>query len=357
MKTIVAIVLVQYLHLFPSVATGQSKQVGSFGPFNIAIGEDTVLYRFPYHFDIPTEYPCVHESCRLDLGWVRSGHGNDNFVHGDALLYHDATLFPTQPGVFTDTVFALYSFRSDTCRLACSITDGSDRPYFSVQWSAHWDSLVKIRPKYDSIVFRFQAQNLYYPPSSRVYLFNNIDDSVRFSDWQIETSPPLSISVALKFDTITRTEYVSKPLEHLISATAMYSTTEPTTPDQRIYHGFLRERVQSSRIDSIFRMPLTIVFEADPTSRVAQSVTSPDVFSVRANPSAAHELIVQTDLESAQEGRIEIFDLLGRSVALVTDGMIPPGQTVYSAPSLHSGTYFVRMQWASNVETKRIVFE
>jgi len=55
--------------------------------------------------------------------------------------------------------------------------------------------------------------------------------------------------------------------------------------------------------------------------------------------------------------RLRVFDLLGRNVATLVDGVEPPGphDSVLDAANLASGTYFYRLEAGSFTETKRMV--
>jgi hypothetical protein len=84
--------------------------------------------------------------------------------------------------------------------------------------------------------------------------------------------------------------------------------------------------------------------------------------SVSPNPFSMH-LNVQFSLPEATSVKISLFDLLGRQVGVLIDGSLTPGyHWVYWSPMdwiglrLSSGTYLLRMQAGSFVETKTVVY-
>jgi glycosidase len=65
---------------------------------------------------------------------------------------------------------------------------------------------------------------------------------------------------------------------------------------------------------------------------------------------------VSFSLPSASDVRLEVYDLLGRRVAVLVDGQLPAGghQSLLDAAGLSSGVYLVRLQAGSEVATTRL---
>ena len=64
------------------------------------------------------------------------------------------------------------------------------------------------------------------------------------------------------------------------------------------------------------------------------------------------------DVEAAQAVRVEVFDVLGRRVAVLHDGMLAAGQThrfVFEAAGLPGGLYFVRATGEASAQVRRVV--
>jgi hypothetical protein len=62
-------------------------------------------------------------------------------------------------------------------------------------------------------------------------------------------------------------------------------------------------------------------------------------------------------LPVASDVKLEIFDLLGRQVAVLVDGWADPGnhQVTFNGSSLASGTYLCRLQAGTFSQTRRMV--
>ena len=63
------------------------------------------------------------------------------------------------------------------------------------------------------------------------------------------------------------------------------------------------------------------------------------------------------DLPDAGFVRLEVFDILGRRVASLIDGMLPAGRhtTRFEGATLPSGPYFYRLEHGARSETRRMI--
>ncbi len=94
--------------------------------------------------------------------------------------------------------------------------------------------------------------------------------------------------------------------------------------------------------------------------------TSDDLFDVpteaRLDAAAPNPFSGQTTLRfslpSAQRVRLEIFDALGRRVAIAADETFAagPNRVAWTGGGLPSGLYFVRMEAAGRVLTRSVTF-
>jgi len=83
--------------------------------------------------------------------------------------------------------------------------------------------------------------------------------------------------------------------------------------------------------------------------RVALHEAYPNPF----NPSTT----LRFDLPAAASVSVQVFDLLGRSVARLVDGTLPAGfhRVTWDASSIGSGTYLIRMRTGDDVMTRTVV--
>ena len=106
----------------------------------------------------------------------------------------------------------------------------------------------------------------------------------------------------------------------------------------------------------------TVTARIDPYPVVAIEPNGPlegayEVFAARPNPfSASTEFGVR--LAQTQDVRVEVFDALGRRVALLHDGALPAGNVhefSLHASALPSGVYMYRVTGADFVETRNVI--
>jgi ELWxxDGT repeat protein len=73
------------------------------------------------------------------------------------------------------------------------------------------------------------------------------------------------------------------------------------------------------------------------------------------NP-ASSEATITFDISEASSVRVEVFDVLGRRVAVLTDGIVAVGEhaVTWDAGSLPSGLYLVRLTVGDTVQTQRL---
>jgi hypothetical protein len=95
-----------------------------------------------------------------------------------------------------------------------------------------------------------------------------------------------------------------------------------------------------------------------PDSTIIPVVKIPSSFALHQNfPNPFNACTtIAFDLPVQSQVRLEVFDVLGRSVAVLADAMIEPGsRKVLWKPELPSGIYFYRLQAGGYIETKRLV--
>ena len=92
--------------------------------------------------------------------------------------------------------------------------------------------------------------------------------------------------------------------------------------------------------------------EPNPTQSVPESF----IISVHPNPGNAE---FRMDLELPVSGEVEaaIYDLSGRRVAMIHDGVLPAGLRTLSwdASDITSGIYLLRVESADNIQTRKMV--
>jgi hypothetical protein len=74
-------------------------------------------------------------------------------------------------------------------------------------------------------------------------------------------------------------------------------------------------------------------------------------------PTAAREFLIQYSLPEASYVTIDIYDILGRKIETLVQGVQPAGyhQVIWHASNQSSGTYFYRIQAGEYDETRKMV--
>src|SRR5690606_36144824 len=90
----------------------------------------------------------------------------------------------------------------------------------------------------------------------------------------------------------------------------------------------------------------------DPASRQPLAVSLNPTYPNPFNPTT----VIGYQISVFGQTRLAVYDLLGREVAVLVDGVMPAGshQATFTAAGLSSGIYLVRLESAGRVETQRV---
>ena len=94
----------------------------------------------------------------------------------------------------------------------------------------------------------------------------------------------------------------------------------------------------------------------DPVANESSSTPQPvRLHAPHPNP-ASRETTIAFELSEAGPARVEVFDVLGRRVAVLADGVVSEGEhaVTWEAGSLPSGLYLVRLTAGNTVQTRRL---
>ncbi len=138
-----------------------------------------------------------------------------------------------------------------------------------------------------------------------------------------------------------------------VTYTAPDSDTQPPDPIEMIV-GFPFFYDGEVRAVGTFHFVLDgVVVSTEDETPAASSLRLSPPFP---NP-AQSESALRLDVGAAQTVRIEVFDLLGRRVRMVHDGVLAAGshRVIISTSELSSGVYIVRVMGEQNRQTRRLV--
>jgi hypothetical protein len=110
---------------------------------------------------------------------------------------------------------------------------------------------------------------------------------------------------------------------------------------------------QAASIPSGFSLEQNYPNPFNPTTKITYAVPSP----AGSNPSAGSANHDAELMLSASRIRLTVYDLLGREVAVLVDGMQTPGrhEVVFDAGNLSSGIYFYSLSSQSTVQTMKMI--
>ncbi len=102
------------------------------------------------------------------------------------------------------------------------------------------------------------------------------------------------------------------------------------------------------------------VFEPQRVGALQEAPPLPDAFGLSRpfpNPFRSSTSLTLRVPENAGKARLAVYDVLGREVALLADGVLPPGEQAFSlsGAGLPAGVYLVRLRTARQTETLKVL--
>ena len=95
-------------------------------------------------------------------------------------------------------------------------------------------------------------------------------------------------------------------------------------------------------------------YEVSVNLRMAQSFTLKDAYPNPFNPTTTMELT----MPFAGDMKVEVYNLLGQSVATLTNGYMEAGSynLTWDASNIASGMYFVKAQAEGSIQIQKLMF-
>lgn len=222
--------------------------------------------------------------------------------------------------------------------------------------NAYYDDKIKL--EYDAnIYFAYDTiSGKYKDASSKVEIFNNKKDSVIFTDWKIiKDSSQSATLTTLVQDSLSVNQIWLSGYEHTNSIQLLFKTSLSPTVEYRSFPGTVQCHAHFVGKDSLCTIPSTFIFEAMPKSGISLSGYYSSSIEIYPNPStgSAHAFCITKKTSSIH---LHIFDELGKDIMTVYDGTLPEGKHNFFF-KLSQGMYYVRMETAERVVTKKVVVD
>jgi hypothetical protein len=211
-----------------------------------------------------------------------------------------------------------------------------------------------VRIPYDTVFFSYDTASNKYVQSIpiRFEFFNNKADSVLFTDWKILIDSSFSLSLV---DSIAIQPIKVPPRHEENNFPFDFQSNLPPLAKATTFSGAVECHAHFVGKDSICIIPLNFHFDQGPKSAVYFNVLNKNNFTIYPNPSSGNVEINCSFLKSSFL-HLHIFDELGKDIMTVYDGMAAEGPRDFSF-KLPQGMYYVRMETAEGVATKKIVVE
>ena len=212
-----------------------------------------------------------------------------------------------------------------------------------------YDSLIHTRSA--GIFFEPRKDSFaYLPGTNLLQIYNNRSEQISCDSWSLAIDPQYGISMTSTSDSLLKID----PLKNGTSSFSMSTSLPPSTILRKAY-GNLSMHVRSASLDSIFIIPVRFFFFPAPASSVTERAKIQGSVTILPNPSRGPTKLIYLSFEPLP-AHIHIFDQLGKDVMTVIDGMLDTGQHDFSF-KLPQGMYYVRMETAEGVVTKKVVVE
>jgi hypothetical protein len=184
-------------------------------------------------------------------------------------------------------------------------------------------------------------------------IFNNLNDTVTIDSCLLAMASNSNIEMrTLKNSTAFTTIKIDSFSTSLYSLRFSLSTPLFNKDTQLV--GSIKVHAHNSHFDTAFTYSITLDFPGL-KSGVTQHTSDDQYINIFPNPSQGL-LSVVCSLQKSSFLHLLIFDELGKDIMTVYDGMLPEGRRDFSF-KLPQGVYYVRMETAEEVVTKKVVVE
>ncbi len=325
----------------------------------VPVGSDSILYT-------PQYIKIVYQSCSRGLDtcsyqFIEVYRTNHYPLFPQAPfgwnLFSPFNVNPTVVGKYVDTfTFTWTHVYSPSCS-DCKLSMNEVRN-FDVE--SYFDSTVKLRVhKNNGLFFRPDSNGLNYLPASpspiiEVQVFNNINDPLFCDKFSLDVGTESKLSVIASTDSIILQNTIVNPLSfktlrfHFVTSASVFL-------DTMRFLGVLHTHIKNHSIDSMITIPISFVFNPKLKSNVIKTLQLPAVLYIHPNP-AIGLLYVSYSSQYTGYLHLNVFNELGKDVMTVFDGMMNDLHRDFSF-KLPPGMYYVRMETAEGVVTKKVIVE
>ncbi|MFI5263374.1 MAG: T9SS type A sorting domain-containing protein [Candidatus Kapaibacterium sp.] len=328
--------------------------------YRVPVGVDSAIYNVNYIHENYAFCVAGKDSC----GYVFNGM---TFVDGSILHepFHMGTklngpavfFYPFDARTYIDTFKITYHIAQPGTKCAdCQTREFTyEYPFFTS--IAYYDSTLKIRPQSNGYYFKTDtgAVKKYAPvyDSSALLIFNNFPDSVILEECSYAVDNTAKVTMAAFKDSVPVNKVAIQGKSYISIAFSLQSGAA-LLPNGTYFDGVVTLRMRHQNTDTTILYNLFSEFD-----NVASSVVSvlEKEQSMKINPNPSTGLIVISySQKSPGMVHLDVLDELGKEIKSVYTGMLPEGKRDFSF-KLPQGMYYVRMETAEGVVSKKIIVQ
>lgn len=313
---------------------------------SIPVGDDSLFYTVKGSIVIPA-INCRHSDTCV-YGWLSCKDLSSPF-YADLGMIH---VLPLTDSLYTDTVTVFYpNIGGGDCQCLNNITNS-----VRLEVKGYYDDELKIQ-YHPSPYFLYDTLSEGYKSTSLNFnFFNNKKDSVLFTDWKIinDSSQSVTLLTIVK-DSLSVNQFWLTPLEQVNTIQLIFLTSLSPTLQYRFFPATIQCRAHFGSKDSLCVMPLHFGFQPMPKSGVTLGNELLNDIDIYPNPSKGITHAYYKSNKSLLL-HLHVFNELGKDIMTVYDGMMNELHRDFSF-KLSPGMYYVRMETAEGVVTKKLIVE
>ncbi len=344
------------------VVNGMSQTIS----LNLPVGEDSLIYA-PQTGDIIVLCDC-HNTQDGECKYYLNGPKN---------IFPPFYEISSIVGIKTDTVshyFDTVSLTYEFQDMLCSTRFGCFNPpcmthivYQTIEVNAYYDDKVKVIPYLSDVsrmIDRSSSDVVFvYDTSSKKYasgiipveIYNNKNTSAVFTDWVLSFDSSQSLSFTFEQDSVQVTSVFVDSTKFIKNLLFLFSSSLTPATYLRLFAGKVQCQAHFTGKDSICTVPLRFIFQAVPKMGVLLSTDKSNSLEVYPNPSSASVEAI-CSIRKPSFLRLYVYNELGKDVMIVYNGVTHEGYRDFPF-KLSQGIYYVRMETAEGVVSKKVVVE
>ncbi|MFI5263373.1 MAG: T9SS type A sorting domain-containing protein [Candidatus Kapaibacterium sp.] len=223
-------------------------------------------------------------------------------------------------------------------------------------YSFYYNNIALYDRRDSGVFFPYDTSFKKYSPAGILLeIYNDKKENVIFTDWTLSFDSSQSLSFKLEEDSVPISSITIDSIRYKKNLLLAFTTSLAPSTDYRYFAGTVQCHAHFAGKDSLCIIPLSFIFDRMPKSGVPLPDNNANFIEVYPNPSTGTtHAFCKSKMNSLIH--LKIFDELGKDMMTVYDGTLPEGKHDFSF-KLPQGMYYVRMETAEGVVTKKVIVE